>query len=89
MPGVSLVNDGAALQSMRDSDFDAYSAIGEVIDNALQAECQENVRIRIDFNTPRVKKALNPSPQSISETTAWGCPRTFAQVSPAGLLQPL
>jgi hypothetical protein len=59
MSGVSLVNDGAALQSMRDSDFDAYSAIGEVIDNALQAEAK-NVRIRVDFNTPQNKKGTEP-----------------------------
>ncbi len=59
MSGVSLVNDGAALQSMRDSDFDAYSAIGEVIDNALQAEAK-NIRIRIDFKTPQSKKGTEP-----------------------------
>src|ERR1035437_51391 len=59
MSGVSLVNDGAALQSMRDSDFDANSAIGEVIDNALQAEAK-NVRIRIDYSTPHGKKGIEP-----------------------------
>jgi sensor histidine kinase regulating citrate/malate metabolism len=59
MPGVNLVNDGAALQSMRDSDFDAYSAIGEVIDNALQAEAK-NVRIQIDFKTHQARRGTEP-----------------------------
>ncbi|MCB9914971.1 MAG: ATP-binding protein [Planctomycetes bacterium] len=35
---VRLVNDSRALISMRESDFDAYSAYGEVVDNAVQAE---------------------------------------------------
>lgn len=34
---VLLVNDALALESMRASDFDAYSAYGEVIDNSIQA----------------------------------------------------
>ena len=35
---VLLVNDALALESMRASDFDAYSAYGEVIDNSIQAD---------------------------------------------------
>ncbi|MEQ8470614.1 MAG: ATP-binding protein [Marinoscillum sp.] len=38
---VRFVSDATALLSMRDSDFDAYSAIGEVIDNSIQAEAKE------------------------------------------------
>lgn len=56
---VSLVNDGTALNSMRDSDFDTYSAIGEVIDNSLQANA-ENVQIKIGFNIPDKKNAFQP-----------------------------
>src|SRR5947207_3403076 len=52
MAGVSLVDDGAALLSMRSSDFDAYSAIGEVIDNAIQAEAT-NIRLLVKFQSSR------------------------------------
>ena len=45
---VKLINDATAILSMRDSDFDAYSAYGEVIDNSIQAEAK---RIYIDFST--------------------------------------
>lgn len=34
---IRLVNDATALLSMRESDFDAYSAYGEVVDNSIQA----------------------------------------------------
>ena len=43
---VSLVDDGAALLSMRNSDFDVYSAYGEVIDNAIQASAN-NIQIKL------------------------------------------
>ena len=52
MAGVSLVDDRAALLSMRNSDFDAYSAVGEVIDNSIQAEAQ-NVRLSVAFTADR------------------------------------
>lgn len=52
MPGVSLVDDGAALLSMRNSDFDAYSAIGEVIDNSIQAEAK-NIGLLVKFQPSR------------------------------------
>jgi hypothetical protein len=35
---VSLVSTGRAVASLRESDFDTCSAVGEVIDNSLQAE---------------------------------------------------
>jgi hypothetical protein len=38
---VALVESGAAPESMRNSDFDVYSAYGEVIDNSIQAEGTE------------------------------------------------
>ncbi|MFQ5750435.1 MAG: ATP-binding protein [bacterium] len=38
---VKLVNDGMAILSMRESDFDAYSAFGEVLDNSIQADAKE------------------------------------------------
>lgn len=34
---VKFIADATAMMSMRDSDFDAYSAYGEVIDNSIQA----------------------------------------------------
>ena len=46
---VALVENGAALLSMRSSDFDAYSAYGEVIDNSIQANA-ENIKIRMDYS---------------------------------------
>src|SRR5574342_277226 len=52
MAGVSLVDDRAALLSMRNSDFDVYSAVGEVIDNSIQAEAT-NVRLIVDFSADR------------------------------------
>lgn len=45
---VRLVNESAALLSMRESDFDTYSAYGEAVDNSIQAEA---TRIHIDFTT--------------------------------------
>lgn len=45
---VRLVNDATALLSMRESDFDAYSAYGEVIDNAIDAAAR-NVKIHVEY----------------------------------------
>lgn len=45
---VSLVENGAALQSMRSSDFDVYSAYGEVIDNSIQAN-SKNIKIKLAY----------------------------------------
>jgi hypothetical protein len=44
---IGLVSDAQALESLRDSDFDAYSAYGEVVDNSLQANA-DRVKIRLD-----------------------------------------
>ena len=44
---VRMFSDVLALNSLRDSDFDAYSAYGEVIDNSIQAEAK-NVNLRFD-----------------------------------------
>lgn len=49
---VKLVNDATALLSMRESDFDTYSAYGEAIDNSIQANAS---KIWVDFETERVK----------------------------------
>lgn len=43
---VKLVNDATALLSMRNSDFDANSAYGEVVDNSIQANAN-NIKIMI------------------------------------------
>lgn len=45
---VPLVQSGTALESMRNSDFDVYSAYGEVVDNAIQADAT-HVRVAIGF----------------------------------------
>lgn len=56
---VGLVNDGTALNSMRDSDFDTYSAVGEVVDNSLQANSR-NIHIKIDFEVSDRKNGFHP-----------------------------
>ena len=43
---VRLINEATALLSMRESDFDAYSAYGEAVDNSIQAEAR---KIHIEF----------------------------------------
>ena len=43
---VRPVHAGRALQSLRNSDFDTLSSMGEVIDNSLQADAK-NIRIRL------------------------------------------
>jgi hypothetical protein len=45
--GVTVISTGSALESFRDSDFDCYSAYGEVIDNSVQAHAK-NIRIKFD-----------------------------------------
>ncbi len=47
MSTVPFFQSSPAIQSLRESDFDANSAYGEVIDNSLQANA-ENIRIRFD-----------------------------------------
>lgn len=51
---------GAALKSLRNNDFDAYSAIYEVVDNSIQAEAKE-IKIRFTMNTPKRKHKPRPS----------------------------
>lgn len=46
MPQVQFVDNAMALKSLRDSDFDVYSAYGEVIDNSIQAKA---TWIKINF----------------------------------------
>lgn len=50
MTGVKLVNDATALLSMRESDFDTYSAYGEAVDNSIQANAKN---ISLKFETAR------------------------------------
>lgn len=47
MTGVKLVNDATALLSMRESDFDTYSAYGEAIDNSIQADAK-NIHLKFE-----------------------------------------
>lgn len=55
---VKLVNDSRAIISMRESDFDTYSAYGEAVDNAVQAGA-ENVHIKFDIGKDGQKEILN------------------------------
>jgi len=50
-----LINDALALQAFRHSDFDVYSAYGEVVDNSLQANATW-VKIKID-SYPKTSQA--------------------------------
>jgi hypothetical protein len=45
---VSPVHVGRALESLRNSDFDTLSAVGEVIDNSIEANAK-NIRIWLDL----------------------------------------
>ena len=45
---VPLVESGAALDSMRNSDFDVLSAYGEIVDNSIQAGARK-IAVRIDY----------------------------------------
>jgi hypothetical protein len=49
---VRIFSDAQAIQSERASDFDVYSAYGEVLDNSVQAEAKE---IKIKFKTSLLK----------------------------------
>jgi len=56
---VLLVDNALALKSMRSSDFDAYSAFGEVVDNSIQAGAK-NISIQVDFQPRTGKKGFEP-----------------------------
>lgn len=55
---VLLVDNALALKSMRNSDFDAYSAFGEVLDNSIQAGAKE-IKIKVNY-TPKSGKGFEP-----------------------------
>jgi hypothetical protein len=59
MSDVKLVNDGMAILSLRDSDFDAYSAYGEVIDNSIQAKANW-VKIHFEYEMQKQKGKKKP-----------------------------
>ena len=50
--GIKLVNESQALLSMRESDFDTYSAYGEAIDNSIQANAKN---IHLKFETEKIR----------------------------------
>ncbi len=47
---ISFFDNGAAMQSMRSSGFDANSAYGEIIDNSIQAEAKD-IKIYFDYDS--------------------------------------
>src|SRR5260221_716094 len=55
---VLLVDNARALESLRNSDFDAYSAFGEVIDNSIQANAKR-IDIKVIY-TPRSGRSFEP-----------------------------
>ena len=56
---VALVESGAALQLMRNSDFDAYSAYGEIVDNSIQAEAK-NICVEFKYSPTGGKGEREP-----------------------------
>ena len=59
-----LCKDGFLIQSLRKSDFDCYSAYGEVIDNSTQAKAK-NIKIEFDVisrGTGRNQKEIPQKP---------------------------
>jgi hypothetical protein len=54
---VRIFSDAQAIQSERASDFDVYSAFGEVIDNSLEAEAS-TIRIKIN-HSPAAQRGPN------------------------------
>lgn len=55
---VKLVDDGRAILSMRDTDFDTYSAYGEPIDNSVEANAR-NIRLLFDIGKDGRKEVIN------------------------------
>lgn len=55
---VKFIDNAMALQSLRDSDFDVYSAYGEVIDNSIQAGASW-VKINFDMTRTSSKRAYS------------------------------
>lgn len=53
------IHVGMALKSLRNSDFDAYSAICEVIDNSIEADSKE-IKIKIQEEVPPGKRVPRP-----------------------------
>ena len=45
----ALAKEGYLVQSLRNSDFDCYSAYGEVIDNSVQAEAKKLIYVLIQL----------------------------------------
>ena len=56
---VALVESGAALLSMRNSDFDAHSAFGEVVDNSIQADATE-IKVHFAYTPATSSRAREP-----------------------------
>ena len=50
---------GKALRAFRNNDFSTESAIAELVDNSLQADCK-NMKIRLKFKTPQGKQKPRP-----------------------------
>jgi len=60
------INIGMALKSLRNSDFDAYSAICEVIDNSIQAKAKE-IKIKIESEVPLGKRIPRPKTMAFGD----------------------
>jgi hypothetical protein len=60
---VLLVDNALALKSMRSSDFDAYSAYGEVIDNSIQASAR-HIKVQVSYQ-PKSGRQFEPITQIV------------------------
>ena len=62
-----LCKDGFLIQSLRKSDFDCYSAYGEVIDNSTQAKAK-NIKIEFDV----ISRGTGKNQKEIIDRIAFG-----------------
>ena len=51
---VRIFSDAQAIKSERASDFDVYSAYGEVLDNSIEAE-SENIKIKFNISSDKTR----------------------------------
>jgi hypothetical protein len=61
---------GRALESLRNSDFDTLSAIGEVIDNSIEAKTKK-IHISLDIEIQDRKRELLKRLHSVMTVMVW------------------
>ena len=68
---VALIHTAHAINSLRESSFDTRSALGEVIDNSLQADAK-NIGILIDQEEKDVRRGRKPRTMKMITSVAIG-----------------